>query len=180
MSDRFHHPTGPANPGPALFDGPPTNCQTCLHGGAYACNLLGSMRSEALAWRNTNTTGTGCPGWEAVRLTMLHGVQLDDPALYPVVRLAIDGLDTEAIVLAARQFSISEKQAAEVLRSILIQDGQRATGCFINAAGRLRLMGSLSEVRADLLPELARDVDADRCDASGDCDGCGDGDGYPQ
>lgn len=46
---------------------PVRNCATCLHAGAYACNLLGAMRSEALTWRGSNTTGKDCPGWEGKR-----------------------------------------------------------------------------------------------------------------
>lgn len=42
----------------------PKNCTTCMHAGAYTCDLLGAMRSEALTWRASNTTGKDCPGWE--------------------------------------------------------------------------------------------------------------------
>lgn len=48
------------------------NCATCLHAGSFTCDLMGSMRSEALTWRASNTTGDGCPGWEeaGVRVTV--------------------------------------------------------------------------------------------------------------
>lgn len=46
---------------------PVRNCMTCLHAGAYACNLAGPVRPEALAWRGSNTTGKDCPGWEGKR-----------------------------------------------------------------------------------------------------------------
>lgn len=305
---RRHREAGlpaPPNAPEALSTTPPPlrrNCATCLHAGPFTCDLMGSMRSEALAWRNTNTTGTGCPGWEeaVVRVTVikaptfeglaelraggflqelnrlvlhpaglalglvesddgqvvdvvvkrtddptgwaflpadegledfkakaasvaaailerrdgrlrdpdlgaviepvpgndprwetvvghtsgvlphLHSIQLDDPALFGAVSKAIEGRDAEAVAEVVAGFRLSDEQATDLLRAIVIVNGERAAGCFLNTAGRLRLMGSLSEVRADLLPELARDVGADRCDASGDCDGCGDGDGYPQ
>jgi DNA-directed RNA polymerase subunit RPC12/RpoP len=44
---------------------PVRNCTTCQHAGIFTCDLFGAMRSEALAWRASNTTGTDCPGWEA-------------------------------------------------------------------------------------------------------------------
>lgn len=43
------------------------NCATCSHAGPFTCDLLGSMRSEALTWRTSNTTGDGCPGWEGLQ-----------------------------------------------------------------------------------------------------------------
>ncbi len=59
-------PSEPTQPDPRR------HCQTCAHAGAYTCDLLGSMRSEALTWRTKNTTGDGCPGWEAKAETVVE------------------------------------------------------------------------------------------------------------
>jgi len=61
---------------------PIQNCTTCQHAGAYTCDLLGSMRSEALAWRASNTTGKDCPGWERKR---------EEPAPLPIPPETLDG-----------------------------------------------------------------------------------------
>lgn len=73
------------------------NCHTCAHGGQFACNLLGAMRSEALTWRASNSTGDGCPGWEGK--AMGEGFQAPSAPAQPSIALfCADGtsLDLDA------------------------------------------------------------------------------------
>ena len=85
------------------------NCQTCAHGGRFTCNLFGSMRSEALTWRASNTTGDGCPGWEGKPTG--EGFQTPSAPAQPSQALfSGDGasIDAQALRTSAQSFILAD------------------------------------------------------------------------